>query len=222
MKPPDTGFAPASLDAAKDAAACTTPPPPPPVVSRALVISTLLLIAWTFPWITSFAEWRDYRNSEFLLGRRPWGWGELPLVWLFFAKTQLVLLPGVLLAVALAARRWLNLAQVTLLGWLALVVTWVVIEKQTYTRTNVHALDYLRFVGDAYAVQWAGSLRTMVYAIVMSLLSLARSFLVAALIVVAVVRLVEWATRRFGDGDGRRARRRSSQSCRRSTCIAIA
>jgi membrane-anchored protein YejM (alkaline phosphatase superfamily) len=194
-------------------------------VSRSLTIATLLLIALVFPCITSFIEWHDYRQSEFLLGRRAWSWSELPLVWLFFAKTQLVILPGLILAIVLAARRWVNLAQIVLLTWLLLVVTWVIVEKNTYSRTNVHALDYLRFVGDAYAPQWAGNLRTMTYAIVQAMLGLARSFLIAAVAILIMVRVIGWATRRWGRGDGdrrgARARRISAWACAALYIIAI-
>ena len=168
--------------------------------SRSMIIAMLLLIALVFPWITSFAEWHDYRQSEFLLGRRAWSWSELPLVWVFFAKTQLAVLPGLLVALLLAARRWVNLAQVVLLGWLALIITWVVVEKNTYARTNVHVLDYLRFVGDTYAAQWAGNLKTMTYAILASMLQLARSFLFAAVSILAIVRIIGWSTRRWPRG----------------------
>ena len=187
--------------------------------SRSLVMAMLILMTLVIPWITSFAEWQDYRRSEFLLGRREWSRSELPLVWVFYAKTQLVLLPGLLVSLLLAARRRVNLAQVTMLTWLALVVTWVVIEKQTYTRTNVHALDYLKFVRDPYAVQWAGSMRTMAYGILASLLALTRSFLAAAAVVILIVRLAGWLSRKFDSAAadevarGRRGRRAFAIVC---------
>jgi hypothetical protein len=176
-------------------------------------MATLILVTLAIPWITSFAEWQDYRRSEFLLGRREWSRSELALVWVFYAKTQLVLLPGLLVSLLLAARRRVNLAQVAMLLWLAIVVTWVVIEKQTYTRTNVHALDYLKFVRDPYAVQWAGSLKTMAYGILSSLLALTRSFLAAAAVVILIVRLAGWITRKFGADGGVRGRRVFGGAC---------
>lgn len=209
----DAGPLPGALEPEVSAPAASPSHARPRPDSRAHVIAMLLLLALTLPWLTSYGEWREYRSNGFLLGRKSWERDEVALVWLFYAKTQLVLLPGVALALVLAARRWVNLAQAVLLAWLAVVAVWVVVENKTYTKTNVHALSYLRFLGDAYAVQWAGSLRTMSYAIGASLLALGKGSLIAGLAVIGVLRVVAWWARRWRGADDARPMRIAAATC---------
>lgn len=208
----------AAHDVAVDAhASAPASPPAPPTnaraaASRAPVLRTLLLLALVLPLIGAFAEWQDFRRSDVLLGRKDWDRGEVSLVWLFYFKTQLVLLPGLLLALGVAARRWANAAQALLLLWLMAVLTWAAIEVQVYTRTHVHVMDYARFMVGPHALQWAGDLRMMSYSISKTLLWHGQWLLIGTLAVVAVLRFADWWGRRFAQ-DARRASRRFTAAC---------
>ena len=92
-----------------------------------------------------------------MLDVRPWTLADVPLVWLFYSKTLLVLLPCVALAMLLIWRRWWRAGVGLFLICLAAVFAWVQIDQRVYALTNVHVLSYLDFLGDPAATQWGGN-----------------------------------------------------------------
>lgn len=124
--------------------------------SRADGVALLFLLAVSLPWVSAFFGWKHFRQELNLLDIKPWTWGDLPLVWVDYAKAQVVLLPAFLLAMLMIAARWRRSGITLFLLWTALVFIWIEADQQTYTRTNIHVLSYLQYAGDAGANQWAG------------------------------------------------------------------
>jgi membrane-anchored protein YejM (alkaline phosphatase superfamily) len=123
----------------------------------------MLFLAVAVPWISAYFEWEHYAHSTPLLPRAAWGWSQGPLVWAFYAKTQLLLAPVTALAAVLVAKGWWRSGWAAFLLWTGLVFLYVEVDKQAYTRTNVHLHEYLKFLKGPNATEWAGNLRSLEY-----------------------------------------------------------
>ncbi len=139
------------------------PGPPADPRRHHRLLTTLLFLALAVPWVSAFFEWRYYTQATILLTRKPWAWGELPLVWVFYAKTQLLLAVGVAAGAVLVARGWWRSGLLAYVLWTFVVLLYVEVEKQIYTRTNVHLHEYAKFLAGPDAAQWAGNLHATRY-----------------------------------------------------------
>jgi arylsulfatase A-like enzyme len=121
-------------------------------------VVVLLFAALAVPIVSAVMEWDYFRVNKAYLDFRPWAVGESGLVAVFFAKTQLLMLPGAVVGLVLAARGWRFWGAGVYVTWGLLVLVGVEAEKQSFTRSGVHVWDYLEFLQGPDAAQWAGDL----------------------------------------------------------------
>lgn len=137
-------------------------PPTDPARNHRFV-TLLLFLAVALPWVSAGFGWSHFSHRTVLLARKPWSWSELALVWVFYAQTQLLLLPLALPAALLVAKGWWRTGLALFVTWTVAVFLYTEVERQVYTRTNVHLHEYAKFLRGPDAAKWAGNLDTTRY-----------------------------------------------------------
>jgi hypothetical protein len=169
---------------------------PAKAARRRRVLALLLLLALLLPWVPAAQEWVHYRDTASqLIGRRAWEPAEIAIVWVLFAKTQLVLLPAVVLAAVLVARGWWRSGIVLFVFATCAVLAWSEIDVQLYARTGGHLLDYAKFASEPGAMQWSGATGTTSLARVRESLTTTAQY--SALVILVSVAAVIFAFRRW-------------------------
>jgi hypothetical protein len=127
--------------------------PPDPAPLLAGIAGSFLALAAAF---AVFAEWMHY---WFLLDWTTLDLGNferLVLLWVLAGKSLWVLGPPLLLAGILAARGRLRASRTVALSGCALTFAWLVLDLRVAQTTRNHLSDYLAFLAERDALQWAG------------------------------------------------------------------
>jgi len=109
-----------------------------------------------FAWIRETPAYSSYLVAMLLEPVRLSLWGTTAVMWLLLAKSALALLPVLPLSFWLFRKGRFLWGRFVLSGWVALVVVWLFIDQIVLVMTSNHSSEYLGFLMDATAWQWAG------------------------------------------------------------------
>lgn len=109
-----------------------------------------------FAWIRESPAYFSYLVAVLLEPVTLSTWGKVSAVWLMLAKSALALLPALPLSFWLARRGRYLWGRFVVGGWVALVLVWLFVDQIVLVMTSNHSSEYLGFLTDVTAWQWAG------------------------------------------------------------------
>jgi hypothetical protein len=164
----------------------------PPGPSAEAWLTLLLFVGLASALLAFFLEWPHYRDVVERGGASQSGPDRLILAWVVWSKTQLPLVPVILLAWGLAATGWQRATWPLLVVAVCATFAWILIDLSVQWTFGTNALTWLPFVwnavreiGTADHFQWAGEWQELAVAI----LALLGKAALAAVGVLAISRL---------------------------------
>src|SRR5262245_65547981 len=107
-------------------------------------------------------EWDHDRRAVRLATLPVTAWDRLVIGWLLLAKTLCLAVPPLLASEILARFGRRRSAQAFWFGGLIAVLLWLAVDLRVQQVTGNHLSNYLSFIIDPGAYQWAGGLRGLV------------------------------------------------------------
>ena len=109
-----------------------------------------------FAWIRESPAYFSYLVAMLLEPVAFSPWGQVSVVWLLLAKSALALLPVLPLSFWLFRRGRFLWGRFAMGSCVALILVWLFIDQIVLVMTSNHSSEYLGFLTDATAWQWAG------------------------------------------------------------------
>jgi hypothetical protein len=135
-------------------------------------LTLLLFVGLASALLAFLLEWPHYRNVVERGGASQSGADRLILAWVVWAKTQLPLVPVILLAWGFAATGWQRATWPPLIVAVCATFAWILIDLSVQWTFGTNALTWLPFVwnavreiGTADHFQWAGEWQELAFSI---------------------------------------------------------